>query len=391
MSRVLNGCIALSLVLNLVLGALLLAGRSAPRTAAPAASPTPIVRAGGPVVSADTWENLRHADAKAEITQLEAAGFPPEVVRAIVGAELGVQMMARRRALTAETENRPFWKNAVQDPRQLQALRQLSREQEKTSRALFGDIEDVDSDPNYKLYQARLVAGLSAEKAADVKRIVREFNDRRQDIYAAGTILPADRAKIAALEKEQRAAIAAALGPADNETFELWNGRTTGNLRYQLGSFNPTEAEFLTIYRLQRPYDDQYGDMFQSGVAVTAEQQRQRSEAQRLLNEQIKIALGPERAADYERSTDFSYQQASRLAERLELPATAAIELWQTQKDILKRYAETGGASPEQNAALAAEAKTKLTALLGPRGFDAYRRNGGEWLRTLEPRPPAKK
>jgi hypothetical protein len=43
----------------------------------------------------------------------------------------------------------------------------------------------------------------------------------------------------------------------------------------------------------------------------------------------------------------------------------------------------TLGERAEQLATLAQEADAKLAPVLGPRGLEAYRQNGGQWLNTL--------
>jgi hypothetical protein len=44
----------------------------------------------------------------------------------------------------------------------------------------------------------------------------------------------------------------------------------------------------------------------------------------------------------------------------------------------------------KQLAALAQEATTKISPLLGTRGFEPYKQYGGYWIQSLTPRPPRK-
>ena len=116
------------------------------------------------------------------------------------------------------------------------------------------------------------------------------------------------------------------------------------------------------------------------------EEMRARSAAQGELNKQIEAALGSQRYADYQRSTDYSYRQATTLVARLELPPETADQLYAVRKDIEDRM-RTAPILPAQRAALGEEATAKVSALLGPRGFEAYKQNGGQWLQNLVPRP----
>jgi hypothetical protein len=360
----------------------------------PAPAPRPTAgRAVAPALTPEIWAKLYAEDRHELKVRLAEAGFPPEVVRAMLTAELGQEFAAKRRAIDPEGESRPFWKNAPNNERSA-ALRRLSYEQHKSLRALFGN--DGDVDPESRYYTQRGMAALPPDHAAAVMRIRREFDDRRTELFMEGLRTPADRTKLNALEKEQLAAIASALGPEHFATYELWNGSTANQVRSQLATMHPTEAEFLNIYRTTKTFNDQYGSLFGSGMPQpTSDQVRQRQTAYEQMNAQIKAALGPERAAEYERATDYSFQQTSRLVERLELPPATAHEVWQVQKDMQKRINELASAPAEratQLAALSAEATSKLTTALGPRGFEAYRRNGGDWMTMFDPpRPPAKK
>lgn len=390
MPRSIRILIGLSLALNLALAAIIAVGRATSETTlAPAVRLAPNRTAPAQIDPA-AWAKLKADDPRELMARLQAAGFPSDVVRLMIGSEINLQFAARWRDLDRDANSTTFWKTANDEARRV-AMRRLSFDQQKAIRAVLGDEPDP-ADPETKLAQQRLVAGLSPEGAAAVKRLTREFTDRREEIYMLGVQTPADRAKLQALEKEQRAAINATLSPADRATYELWNGMTANTVRYELAAFNPTEAEFLAVYNARKPFDDRYRDFYSPGVPRTPEQEKQQGEDYRRMITEVKAALGPTRAADYERTSDYAFQQATRLAERLQLPDTAANEIWAVQKDIQKRQFPSDAAGPKTDlAALAAEAKTRLVAVLGEKGFEAYRRNGGDWLQSLEPRPEKKK
>jgi hypothetical protein len=207
-------------------------------------------------------------------------------------------------------------------------------------------------------------------------------------------ILPEDRAKLALLDKEQRVDIAALLTPQELLEYDLRNSSTASQLRSQLAIFNPTEDEFRAIFKIQQAFDDQYGSV--SSIAMSMEQRRQRTEAQKQLLPQFQAVLAPDRFAAFQQATDPAYQTINRLVARLELPPETSTQVVTLQKDIQQRAMSAQTAldiTPEQRAAqLAAlnqEATDKLTQTLGARGFEAYKANGGFWLQMLQPRPAA--
>jgi hypothetical protein len=241
---------------------------------------------------------------------------------------------------------------------------------------------------------ARQFGHLPPEKLADAKRIVREFNDLRSDVYMSFggpiTLTTADREKLTALEKQMVSELRRIMSPAEFEQYELRGSNTANNLRYQLAVFDPTENEFRALFQLQRAFDERFSPMYGQ---PSQEEMRLRGEAQRQLNEQIKTTLGPVRAADYERATNYEYRTTSQLVARLELPPETTNQVYEVQKSILDKMNTMfrgSTSSTERDAKLgelAAEAQTKVTALLGARGFEAYKQFGGSWMQALRPRP----
>lgn len=392
--------IAVSLAANTALLALVLTRpASAPDTANPAAITAEKSAAARAAASAKAnaldpqlWTGLASADPAALIARLRAAGFPPSVVRAIAAAQIREDYAARRRALNPDKGDTPFWKNnQPTDPKIRTSLRELYREQEDAINRLFGG-PDPDRNLAMSVYERSQYADLPADKVAQLANVKRDYDDMRSEIYEAtrgGTQLPEDRAKLALLDKEQRADFARFLTPQELADYELRTSSTANMMRYNLAAFNPTETEFRSIYALQSAFDERYGPM--SG-GMTQDQMRQRNEAQQQLNAQVKTLLGTERGTDFERANDFAYRQAVLVAERLDLPKTAVTDVWNVKADMEQR-AKTLSASltpaerATQMAALAREATAKVTASLGQKGFDIYKQNGGSWLQALQPRP----
>ena len=341
---------------------------------------------------AQVWANLQSSDLTTLVTRLRAAGFSPSMIRAIVSARLQEQFSARRAALFAQQEEQPFWKGQRYfDAKIMAGMRELQREQSALFKQLLG--ADGEAGNEEKLaYQRRQFGDLPRDKMDQMQSIIGDYGELRSQIYsgANGVMLPEDREKLALLEKEQRADLAALLTPQELENYELRSSATANNLRSQLALFNPTEEEFRAIFKLQQAFDEKYGS---SNLAYSPDQFRQRQAQQKELQGQIKTVISPERVADYEQAFDPSYQMINRLVARLELPSSAATQVVSLQQEITKRAGTVRSdktLSTEvrnmQLNALAQEASARLTTTLGTRGLEAYKQYGGQWMQGLAPR-----
>jgi hypothetical protein len=164
-----------------------------------------------------------------------------------------------------------------------------------------------------------------------------------------------------------------------------------------LVAFNATEQEFRALFKLKSAFDDQFGN-YRGGASE--EQMRARSEAQKQLNEQIKVALGPERYTEYQRAIDYNYRQTTQLMARLNLPAETANTLYAIQKEFEQRRNDLFRSSGppgtpgwdnliQQATALQQEAVGRIAPVLGTtQHVDAYKQYGGSWITNLVPRPP---
>jgi hypothetical protein len=350
-----------------------------------------------------TWSSLAGEDFSTLVARLRAAGFPPSLVRAIVRAQVTESFAARRKALLPPKGDTPFWKaDQPADPKTLAALRALSLEQSKLMKDLMGG-PMPDDDAAYAASLRRQYGGLPDEKVDQITRVKRDYEELRSEVYTAAgmgggpmNMTAEDRAKLALLEKEQRADIAQLLSSKELEDYELHTSNTANQMRYQLSAFAPNEEEFRTIYKLQSAFDEKYNLqnlMATQGTPAAPDLMRQRVEAQKQLTDEVKAALGTERGADYERAIDGNFQQISRVVDRLELPKEAAVQVWEVQKDAEQRLRAIAldrtllpAARTEQFAALAQEANAKVTAALGQRGVDVYQQYGGNWLQNLQSR-----
>ena len=344
---------------------------------------------------ATLWTQLQSGDPKTMVARLRAAGFSPAMIRAIIGAQVSEQFAARRKALLAQQPENPYWKSRMHspiDPKTMSELRDLGREQNNVLKDLLGP-DNVPGSEEMQAYQRRQFGDLPREKLDQMQSIVSDYSDLRNQVYSAanGVMLPEDREKLALLEKEQHADLAALLSPQELENYELRSSPTANQLRSLLAGFDPTEDEFRAIFRATRAAEEQYGSISTGGGNPNLYRQIQTAALA-----QAQASLTPERYAELKQATDPQYSMASRLAARLELPSSAATALVAVQQDTLKRIGAlrsdqslTPADRSAQTNAIAQEAEAKLLNVLGgTRGLEAYKQFGGQWLQNVLPKTP---
>jgi hypothetical protein len=383
MKRLLAIALVTSLVLNAVCAWLLFAPGEGPAVAPPriadrAATPPPL--------TPQIWRSLETGDLPALIARLRAAGFPPDIVEAVVGTKVRELFAARRRALLSSVRTAPFWMLPPRDAQAQLALNDLLLEQQQVmARLLAGYSGPAPRDPRF--------AFLPGDKAEAVARVIREHNDQRSRLWTVGYSDSNERGKFEQIEQQRRAALAQLLTVEELNEYNVRMSRTAEGLRDRLAVFEPTEVEFRTIHSLQAAFDDQWGENFD--ITQTEDNQQRRREAEKRLADAIKAALGPERAAQYERATDWNYINTSRLVERLALPRETADRLHAMQQEFERRRDEVVRSAPAaerlpQLTRLQKEAIDRVTPLFGgkPGNVEVYQNHGGDWMKYLLPHPP---
>jgi hypothetical protein len=408
--------IALSLGLN----ALIIVGLASPATVAPLVA---LVRPGGTTSSAPApatrnrenpsavtgaapsdrtgakWADLRSDDPATLIANLRAAGFSDVEIRAILAQQLGEKVTARRRELAGPPVDTPWWRGTIglssstliTNPQAQAELRAMSQANSKLLDSLLGPSPVPNTNPTDRLQYA----DLPSDKVDQLKQILADYSDLTNAIQlgSLGATFPEDRAKLKLLNDEKDKDIRALLSPEEYESYQLRSSSTAQTMRNNLQLFQPTEEEFRRIYALQSAFDQQYNQV----GGIDLELARQRSQAQTELTAQIKAALAPDRVADYEKSTDGTYRQAVALVTRLELPKENATQLWSLQKETQQQLTAlrtdrtlSADARNQALAALQQQVASRATGVLGgPRGYDAYKQNGGQWIQSIVPTPVA--
>ena len=347
--------------------------------------------------SAGVWSNLQGGttDLKTLITRLRAAGFSPVVIRAIVNARLEATFSARMSELVGAVDV-PFWKpepfSSYNNPKFYETQSQIYRDRAKALREVLGDDYFAGSAGDATAAQRRQYGDLPKAKIDLVQRIADDYTEMISQVKAAtnGITLPEDREKLALLEREKKADLAAILTPAELEDYEMRHSNITSRLRTPLTLLNASEEEFRAIYRLNQPFAELlYPTSLGGSTTITSEISRQRNEAQKQLADQLKATLGEARAADYARATNHEYQNLYRLAQRENITTDAVNRAYDLRAAVLQESVRIHDAkldAPARTAALQAlvvDTKAKLIGGLGSTVADAYVKNLS-WLNAIE-------
>lgn len=338
------------------------------------------------------WAQLSSGELPDIRDRLKAAGFPPEVIRAILQALLARQFEGRRAALLAAEPQKPYWKRngwMSLDPKTSREWNAINKEQYAAFKALLGpDYRAPNAISQY--FQKDAYGDLAPTKVDQIQRIQQDYADLIGEVYsgANGTLLPEDQEKLAFLRQQQEADIEHALTADEYADYQLRSSATAQSLKVKLSAFNPSEAEYRTLFSLQQAFDKQYNN---PNLTPSADQGAERAAAEKVLEAQVATALGPDRYADYQIETDPSYAQTDRLVQRLGLPEGTTNQVMALQKSIQAQVSAvqadsslSAGDKAAQLSLLADQATSQLTTLLGDQGMKAYPGNGGAWLGVLK-------
>jgi hypothetical protein len=343
--------------------------------------------------AANAWSKLQNSDLRELVARLRAAGFPTDVIRSIVAAQIDAQFAPRYKELGAKLWSPQFWKSDSQmgfNSKLLEELNALSRERSKLQRGILGD-ESLASTEDATAAQRRRFGDLPKGKIDLLQQVEDDYNEMIGQVRGAtqGIVLPEDRDKLALLEREKHADLAAILSPAELADYEMRTSNITSRLRPALTIMAANEQEFRTIYDVQKEYKDVlYPDYSLGFMGIDSLDKRRQAQAK--ANEEVKAALGDARYADFARANDREYQQLYRIAKTENLPIEQANQTYALRSDIAAqsvRIADDPGLSGEDKRAalrtLAENAKVQITGLLGQTGGTNYAA-GARWLGYIE-------
>lgn len=341
---------------------------------------------------APLWSTLRTDDLPGLIAQLQAAGFPLRAIRAVVQGILATRYESRLRDLSRGDPSAPYWKATPtlgMDAQRMAEYSRLSSEYSKAVRDLLGAFNSRD-DGDLTSAQRRRYGDISLGKIDAVSQIERDYSDMTSQLRAAmnGITLPEDKEKLALLDKEKQADLAEVLSPEELEGFNMRNSTITMRLRPTLTLFNPSEAEFRAIYRIEDSASDA---IYPTTPVASQEAMQQRQTAQQQAADQIKAALGDQRYAEFVRSNDREYQQLAQLEQRENLAPGTAAQAYTLRDDLSQQsnqiFNDASLNTEQKRAALQALAqntRTQILSTLGPTAGEAYLKTAASWLGNVE-------
>lgn len=340
------------------------------------------------------WAALDSEDLPTLVSRLRAAGFSRTVVLELIHAKLESRFADRFRSVVGEIENLPFWKpDPMTSPNNRSFYEQYSqiyRERSKMVRELLGSDALAWGGADPAAAQRRQFGSIPPEKAELIQRINDDYAEMMSQVRAGmqGITLPEDREKMALLEREKRADLAAILTPAEFEEYEMRSSPITSRLRNALTLLDSSAEEFRTIFKIHQPFNDRINP---PGGIMSSALFEERREAMRQLNEQLQAALGPNRYAEYARAISPEYQQLHRIAQKENIPTDTAIRAYSIREQVAAestRIVDDGALSNDQKRTaletLAQKARGQINSTLGTTVGEAYTQVAARWLNYLE-------
>ena len=362
----------------------------------PAARPPEVKVPGRPPFH---WSQVESTNVLAYATDLLAIGCPKETARDILQARVADEFRARRRELV-RPYNDQFWE-AMADEKLEELL-----EGTPTDKA----VEELKEEQ--KRIQAELQAVLGKETKTDKPGRNKQFGHLPEDKQTELTTLdgrhakerealnrevakapPAERAaKQKELRERQGTERRALFSDGEWAEAELRRSPQARQVRELRGYADKPEnlraqaealREFDTAHPRPTPRDPKRPFDDPDFNAKLEERETQRKA-------QLTARLGEAGVATFERGSDPRFHTLLKLARRLEVqPASAAqwLELQTASQKLVRQTRQNAGLADDARAvallAIRVETERTLQAAVGARGWSAYQRHAGDWLKQL--------
>lgn len=410
--------LVISLIINVALGAALLKPQPTtpptpapveskqsvpqPAVAAPAAKPRTVTQVvTNTVAQKFDWNAVESDDYKKYIANLRSIGCPEETIKDIIKADVNKLYDAKRKALAGPKKKFEFWKpgammGATVDPERTEKERALNKEKRALLTELLGSAPEETPDllAGAATQMEAMFDFLPPEKRSKVFETLQDMQTKMQKAMKGGAPDPEDLRKVM---KESEAALAGILSPDELQDYNLRFSMTANVMRMQMTGFEPTEQEFLNLFKTRKAYDDEFGMVgFGGGLNLKGEEKVKLDAAKKALDEDIKSQLGDARYADFKRGEDYSFQAMYRAADREGLGKDTAVKAYDMKKaaeDQAKQIRDNENLSADQRTAalrgIRDETERSVKAVYGEKGYATYERNNGTiWLKGIAPDAP---
>jgi hypothetical protein len=329
------------------------------------------------------WASIEVSDYKEYVKRLRAIGFPEELVRDIIIADVDKMYESREHALKpksvpydAPLAQRSTLDISQEDWQHVRDLGALRVEKQTVLETILGDYvpREILRTPisrNYESYEYA-INQLPPEKRDAVQAA------QETEIYVEGynrsTIKEHD-AELEAFKQSRQQRDQALLQVLTPEEFERYEMNTTPagtELARRAIGMQPTDEEFQTMFRIAYTNWLDTGGVYGRWRAMPVPRE-QIVAADQQMNESLKEALGPDRFLDYQMAVSGTGQQMRNFAARFELPRETMAQAFQlqTQIDRLGRtQARTTNPDGSTNSAgpppQLADLQAQLQQMLGP-------------------------
>jgi hypothetical protein len=398
-----------SLTLNVVAGFFIFAGvqsveelplgQALPATDSPlgqaVARPQQVVT--NTVVKQMTWETVEASSYLDYIDNLRRIGCPEETIRDIILADVNKLYKTKRREVSGQKKFE-YWKgNSMfgmgMDKENIEATSELNAERDELLKQL-GIESSLESVASQMLNPIEQMFGfLPEQKQVAVLKEMQGMQTRMAELSKDGEV---DMEMLKQVQKEMGKTLKGMLSEEEHTNYLLRMSGTAQQMRRQIAGFDPTEDEFLSVFKLKHAFSESYDTEYGVPQDENAEQRDQRNAAQEQLNDQIRQSLGDERYADYERAQDYQFQQIHSSLKKADLGTGEAIQVYDMQK-----YAQDAARQLRENQALndadrrerllqiRNETESAIQQVVGTDGWEKYSRqpNTG-WLQRISPDEP---
>jgi hypothetical protein len=402
MNRLTVTILLLSLVGNAMLGYLYL---RAPAVSPEVSTATTHPRAGAPTEGGDAkaidsastpartvppqtagaptnWQELSsNGDVRALVANLRAAGFPPEVIRAMVVRMVGDRLADRYAAIAP-----PFWRRMSPSREHVAAQLKLDEERDAWIDSIMGGALGT-SDSLTPAERVTRFGNLSDEKIDAIGSVERDYNQVRRAAAADRSPNMVDmmgemHAQQQLLEEQRRADLAAILTPEELAEYEKRNSSAAWQTMSNVRSINITESEYDAMFRAQQSFNDAVSGLPMGGIQSPDVQMKQEA-ARSALIEQVKGILPDDRFNQYLESADFRYAQLSKtLSGFPSVNSEAKYRLFklqtETQMALAPIYADKSISAAQREARrleIVGPAAAEVDALLGRDAAAAYKKD----------------
>ncbi|MSU27934.1 MAG: hypothetical protein EXS27_08470 [Pedosphaera sp.] len=362
----------------------------------PAARPPEVKVPGSPPFH---WSQVESTNVLAYATNLLAIGCPKETARDILQARVADEFRARRRELV-RPYNDQFWEAMAAEKLEKllegtpteKAVEELKEEQKRIQaelQAVLGKETKTDKPGRNEQF-----GHLAEEKQTELTTLDgRHAKEREALNREVAKAPPAERvAKQKELRERQGTERRALFSDGEWAEAELRRSPQARQVRELRGYADKPEnlraqaevlREFDTAHPRPTPRDPKRPFDDPDYKAKLEERETQRKA-------QLTARLGEAGFATFERGSDPRFHTLLKLARRLEVqPASAAqwLELQTASQKLVRQTRQNAGLADDARAvallAIRVETERTLQAAVGARGWSAYQRHAGDWLKQL--------